>query len=402
MSWRETSPKMEKVAFLAAWRANEESMAELCRRFEISRKTGYKLVQRWREEEEGALVERSRAPGKCPHATDRPIVERIVAIRREHYTWGPKKILAYLRIHHPDEHHPACSTIGEILVREGLVEETRRLKAKATPIFAPPPLAPNEVWCVDYKGHFPTLDGTRCDPLTVTDSFSRLVLCCAALSPPIAMEEVKKRFVSIFRERGMPLIIKSDNGTPFASTGLALTRLSAWWIRLGISPRRIPPGKPQQNGQHERMHRVLKEETTRPTPAGSLAGQQLRFDEFVRIYNEVRPHEALDFQTPASIYTPSPREYREPKGGPQYPEGAEVRRVSKSGYVFWRKKPHYLSSALCGEDVRLVSHDEGGVLSVIYYKELVGRIDLLAGRVLGPDAGALPRTPEFDAFRPKQ
>jgi putative transposase len=197
-------------------------------------------------------------------------------------------------------------------------------------------------------------------------------------------------------------MIKTDNGAPFAATGLGLTRLSAWWIQLGISPRRIPPGKPQHNGRHERMHRVLKQETTRPHPAASLTGQQKRFDAFVCEYNLLRPHEGVDFATPASLYTDSPRPYPEKVTPPQYPEGSLVRRVKNQGSVRWQQHYYYLSAALAGQDVWLVPHEEEPVLSVIYYRELVGRVDLATGRVLGPDPGALPQTPEFAALWPLQ
>ena len=400
MPWKEMSPKMQKVAFLAAWRENTESMTELCRRFEISRKTGYSLVARWRAEEEGALVERSRAPRSCPHATPSAVREAVLALRRERPTWGPAKLRAWLMRKGPEQHWPAVSTIAVILSREGLVEESRRMRRRCCPVAAEPPLGPNDVWCVDYKGWFRTGDGTRCDPLTATDSFSRRIMCCVALTPPIATRQVKSIFADLFRERGMPLVIKSDNGSPFGATGLGLTQLSAWWIRLGISPRRIAPGKPQQNGAHERMHRVLKAETTRPRPAGSLVGQQHRFDEFVRVYNTERPHEALAMATPDSLYVLSPRPYPETTPAPEYDSDAVIRRVSSAGMVKWRKQQYYLSSALAGADVQLVSHEEEPMLSVIYYRELVGRIDLANRRVLGPDPGALPRTPGFTALKP--
>lgn len=401
MPWKETSPKMEKIAFLAAWRSNEESKAELCRRFGISRKTGYKLWERWREEEEGALCERSRAPRSCPHALPDAVRQALVELRREHPTWGPKKLRAFLLRRDPATSWPALSTIGDLLDREGLVEEARRIRRRACPIAALPPLGPHHVWCADYKGWFPTTNGTRCDPLTVTDSYSRMLLLCAALTQPIPTEKVIGCFTMIMRRHGMPLFLKTDNGPPFASVGLGLTRFACWLIQRGVSPRRIPPGKPQQNGQHEYMHRVLKAETTRPHPAASLAGQQQRFDEFQRKYNEERPHEALGMATPASRYSPSPRPFPEKIADPEYPEGATVHRVQKDGYLWWRHQYHFLSTALSGEWVRLVEHNEEPVLSVIYYQELVGRLDVGSGRILPPDPGALPQTPEFDALRSK-
>ena len=402
MPWKELSPKMHKVEFLAEWRKNDESMAELCRQFGISRKTGYKLIARWREEEEGALIEHSRAPLSHPNATPEPVRQAILGLRLKHPTWGPKKLREVLARWAPHIDWPALSTVGEIIAREGLVVPRRRHKSRACPHEALPPQGPNDQWCADYKGHFLTTNRTRCDPLTVTDSYSRMILCCAALSPPISTHQVQEIFTHLFRKHGLPLVIKSDNGAPFGATGLGLTRLSAWWIQLGISPRRIPPGKPQKNGRHERMHRVLKEETTRPHPAASLAGQQKRFDAFVREYTLLRPHEALDFATPASLYTNSPRPFPEKIAAPQYPESAFVRRVSSKGCIRWHKEHFYLSSALCGQDVWIVPHDEEPLLSIIYYRELLGRVDLVRRWVLGPDPGALPQTPEFTALWPLQ
>ena len=400
MTWKEMSPKMHKMEFLADWRKNDDSMRALCRKHGISPKTGYKLIARWREEEEGALIEHSRAPKSHPNATPEPVRQAIIGLRLKHPAWGPKKLRKFLQKYAPHIAWPALSTIGEMIRRQGLTHSCGRRKSRACPIEAMPPEGPNDQWCADYKGHFLTTNRTRCDPLTVTDSYSRMILCCAALSPPISTAQVQEIFARLFREHGLPRVIKSDNGAPFAATGLGLTRLSAWWIQLGISPRRIPPGKPQKNGRHERMHRVLKEETTRPHPAASLAGQQKRFDAFVRLYNVLRPHEALDFAAPASLYTDSPRPYPDKIAPPEYPEGELVRRVTNKGCIRWHKELFYLSSALCGQDVWIVPHDEEPVLSIIYYRELLGRVDLVRRRILGPDPGALPQTPEFTALWP--
>jgi transposase InsO family protein len=400
MTWKEMSPKMLKMEFLADWRKNDDSMVSLCRKHGISPKTVSKLIARWRDEQEGALIEHSRAPKSHPNATPEPVRQAIIGLRMKHKGWGPKKLRKFLQKYAGHIQWPALSTFGEILAREGLTASRGRPKSRACPHEALPPEAPNDVWGADYKGHFLTTNRTRCDPLTITDSYSRMILCCVALSPPISTREVQEIFTHLFRKHGLPLAIKSDNGAPFAATGLGLTRLSAWWIQLGISPRRIPPGKPQKNGRHERMHRVLKEETTRPRPAASLTGQQKRFDAFVREYNILRPHEALDFAMPASLYTDSPRPFPEKIAAPEYPEGALVRRVTSKGCIRWHKEQFYLSSALCGQDVWIVPHDEEPVLSVIYYRELLGRVDLMHRCVLGPDPGALPQTPEFTALWP--
>jgi transposase InsO family protein len=402
MPWKETSPKMEKMRFIVAWRANEESMAELCRRFGISRKTGYKIISRWREEQEGALAERSRAPRSCPWATPPEVCEEILALRRERPTWGPKKLLARLQRDQPERCWPALSTVGQVLRRAGLVEEQRR-RRRACPLRAGAAAAANGKWCADFKGHFLTQNNTRCDPLTVSDDFSRYLLACRALSPPISTEQVVAIFTELFREHGMPEAIQTDNGPPFAAAGgLGLTRLSAWWIRLGISPRRIEPGKPQQNGRHERMHRTLKAETLRPAPAASIDGQQRRFDEFRQDYNAQRPHEGVGLKTPASLFTPSPRPFPEALPTPHYDEGAIIRRISKNGMLRWRKQHYFFTTVLTGQDVRVVPHEEEPVLSIIYYSELIGRIDLRTRRVCGPDRSALPPGLEFFALEPKR
>lgn len=404
MPWKELSPKMQKIEFLAAWRGNLESKAELCRRFGVSRKTGYKLWRRWREEEEEALCPRSRAPLRCPHAMEEQVRLAIIELRRSHPSWGPKKLRACLERKDPQGRWPALSTIGDLLDREGLVEESRRLRRRHAQPGEPCtlPRAPGELWSADFKGWFLTQNGTRCDPLTVTDSFSRCLLVLRAMTPPIATKDVIAHFTGAFREHGLPLALRTDNGPPFATTGLGVTHFSAWLISLGISPRRIPPGKPQKNGQHEYMHRVLKAETLRPRPAASLEGQQARFDAFLGYYNLERPHEGIGLVTPGSLHARSERGFPEKIGAPEYPEGALVRRVHPAGTIKWRGRNHFLSSALAGRDVRLVEHGEEPVLGIIYYTELLGRLDVRSGAILPPDAGALPRTPEFCAWGPTQ
>ena len=401
MPWNETSPVFEKALFVSEWFKNEVTKCELCERFGVSRKAGYELMARWRSEGDAAFAGRSRAPRNSPNAVSPEVRKAIIALRVERPTWGPKKLLACLRLRFPEVCWPSGSTAGEILRGAGLTEPQRR-RRRASPRRGEVARTPNDKWCADFKGNFLVQNKTRCDPLTVTDDFSRMLLGCWAMSPPVSTHQVIGHFTSLFREYGMPLTIQTDNGPPFSAAGpLGLTHLSTWWIRCGISPRRIEPGKPQQNGRHERMHRTLKAEAICP-PAGSIDGQQRRFDAFRKDYDFERPHEGIGLVTPASLYVPSLRAFPEQIPDPEYGEDAIIRRVSHQGCIKWRREAYFFSSTLAHEHVRLVPHDEEPIISVIYYRELVGRIDLKQQIALPPDPGALPQTPEFSAFRPMQ
>lgn len=300
MPWKETSPMDQRTRFVADHLRNALSITELCELYSVSRKTGYKWIDRYLKYGPAGLEERSRRPRCSPNQTSEEIVRALLEARRRHPQWGGKKLLALLHKRHPRWSLPGRSTACDILKRHGMVplrRQRRRLghPGKPTSLI----LAPNDVWSADYKGQFRTGDGQYCYPLTVADGFSRYLLGCQALGST-AVAEAKPIFTRLFKEYGLPTRIRTDNGVPFATPTLGrLSRLSAWWVRLGILPEFIEPGHPAQNGRHERMHRTLKAETTRPA-AGSLAAQQRRFNSFREEFNHERPHEALDQRPPAA------------------------------------------------------------------------------------------------------
>ncbi len=278
-------------------------MTELCEIYGVSRQTGYEWLRRYREHGLEALGDQHRAPRRHPNQTSNAIEEMVLGLREQRMTWGPRKLKRVLEREFPDQTWPAASTIGTMLQRAGLVRERR--KRRRVPPYTQPfatASAPNRVWCADFKGWFRTRDGERMDPLTITDAHSRYLLRCQAVEKTDTAR-VQAVFEAAFRDYGMPERIRSDNGAPFASRALAgLSRLSAWWMKLGIVPERIQAGHPEQNGRHERMHRTLKQETASP-PARNRRAQQRSFNQFRREYNHVRPHEALDMQTPVAVYT---------------------------------------------------------------------------------------------------
>lgn len=308
MPWKETRT-MDARGELVGLVEEGESVAEAARLCGVSRKTAHKWLERYRDGGLAALADRSRAPKSHPNALGDEVVERIVALRSVHPTWGPRKLMHWLRTNEPSGTWPAASTIGTLLKERGLTarpKQRRPLKPYTQPLAHC--TQSNRVWCADFKGWFLAGDGKRCDPLTISDGYSRFLLRVQGLARP-TLEAVRPLFHATLREYGLPCAIRTDNGVPFASTsGIGLSRLAVSFIDLGITPERIRPGKPQENGRHERMHRTLKSETLRP-PADTLRKQQRRFDQFQHEYNHVRPHQALEYETPAHIYTPSPRPY---------------------------------------------------------------------------------------------
>lgn len=358
MPWNELLPMDQKTQFLSEYRRGSLSLAELCRRYEVSRKTGYKWIGRYDVEGPSGLVDRSRRPHSHPLRTPEAVRAAIIDARRRHPSWGAKKLLKVLSKAHPDIEWPSRRTTCEILAREGLVRRrvhrrTRSHPGKPTTVAT----APNQLWCADFKGEFKTLDGRYCYPLTVTDAYSRYLIGCLAL-PSTASAPTQAAFRQWFRRYGLPARIKSDNGTPFASTALGrLSPLSVWWIRLGVLPELIEPGKPQQNGQHERMHRTLKAEATRP-PAATLSAQQRRFDSFRREFNYVRPHEALELETPATRFQASPRRLPSVLEPLSYPAHYETRLVSKNGGMRWRSQWVAVSTTVAGQLVGLEAVDD--------------------------------------------
>jgi len=360
MPWKEVNPMQQRVLFIADYLRQISSLTTLCADYGISRKTGYKWIQRFEHAGIEGLQEQSRRPGTCPAQTPYRIQQAIIELRQQYrYTPGAKKLRVLLAQRYPDEVIPCKSTIYNILHQAGLVE-TRRRKRRVSPY--PQPFAPvkdvGELWSVDYKGQFKLGNGQWCYPLTVMEHQSRYLCCCKALKGP-RLKDTQSAFIRLFKEHGLPRRIRSDNGIPFASTARGgLSQLSLWWIKLGILPERIEPGKPQQNGRHERMHRTLKQVATRP-PSRSMRAQQRRFDAFCEEYNHQRPHEALQQQTPASRYTRSPRVYPKQLPRLRYPDYYEVRKVSSNGVVYWRNKLVYISHLLKDEEIGLEEIDDG-------------------------------------------
>ncbi|HSD21772.1 MAG TPA: IS481 family transposase [Anaeromyxobacter sp.] len=382
MPWMETHPVLQRHEFIASLLRGEESMAELCQRFGISRKTGYKWKERFEALGPGGLDDLPRIAKTFPHRTTAQVERQLVALKRKHPSWGPKKLVALLRGRFPDLVAPAASTAGDILKRHGLVEPRRR-PARRPRLWKSPPLqpvtAPNDTWSIDFKGHFRLSNRAYCYPLTVQDNFSRYLLRCVAL-PGIDSGPVEVVLDAAFREFGLPRAIRSDNGTPFAANRgcLGLSALSLWWLKLGIRPERIERGRPQQNGRHERMHRTLKAETTRP-PTRSFSAQQTAFDDFRREYNEDRPHEALQQQRPADVYRRSPRAMPKKLPALEYPTTHEVRRVAWNGNFSYEGQRYYLTAVLAGENVGLTPLDDSN--RQLWIGELpVGYIDLRTRR----------------------
>jgi putative transposase len=349
----------ERFKFIQECRSAEESFVELCRRYGVSRKTGYKWLRRYESEGLDGLRDQSRASDGHPNEVLEEVAQEVLNLRRQHPHWGPLKLRARLERVAPEIVWPAASTIGEMLKRAGLTVP-RKHRRKATPSQSPlsHATAANQVWCADFKGWFRCGDGRRCDPLTMTDGYSRFLLRCQALE---GMEEriAQGGMEAAFREYGLPAAIRTDNGEPFGSVGLGgLSRLSVWWIKLGIQPERIQPGKPQQNGRHERMHRSLKQATAQP-PATNLRAQQKSFDAFRREYNWERPHEALEMKTPAELYAASSRCYPSRLGDPEYSGEWEVRSVGPCGTMRWRNAKIFVGKVLAGEVIGMEPVGDG-------------------------------------------
>lgn len=358
MPWNVSDVVEQRSGFLDDYDSDAYSMAELCRMYEISRQTGYKLLKRREQEGAAGLLDRSRAPHRHPNQTPRWQEDMIVELRREHPRWGPKKLLWRLERDYPAIGWPVASTIGDLLHREGLTMPRR--KRRRTPPYTEPFVAaqrPNLVWCMDFKGHFRTRDGERIDPFTLSDACSRFLLRCQAVDPTDT-EQVLAVLEAAFREYGLPHAIRSDNGPPFATRAVAgLSRLSVYLIKLGIVPERIQPGHPEQNGRLERLHRTLKAETASP-PAATRRAQQQAFNRFRREYNQERPHEALGQRTPASCYSVSLRAYPARVPEPEYDSSMKVRRVHVRGQFKWKDHKVFLTESLAGEAVGLEQIDE--------------------------------------------
>jgi transposase InsO family protein len=374
MPWQELLPMDLRMRFIADWQTGGWPMTELCATYQVSRKTGYKWVARYRARGPQGLHDQSRRPHHSPSATAPDVVAALVTARRQHPRWGPRKLLRVLRRRQPTRCWPARSTVCALLKAEGLVQARRRRSRPGAPSrWRAPITAPNQVWTTDFKGEFRTGDGVYCYPLTIRDAFSRFVLRCDALRGP-TYEATRAQFRRAFAAYGLPARIRSDNGTPFAGSGLVrLSRLAVWWLRLGIGLDRIAPGHPEQNGAHEQFHAVLKAHTARP-PARHAAAQQQRFRRFCTEYNHERPHEALGDEPPAHYYRPSPRPLPRHLPPVVYPGHFAIRRVSPIGQVSWNRQLVFLSAALAGEDVGFEEVDDG--LWTVYFVSLpLGRFD---------------------------
>lgn len=356
-----------------------ERMTDLCREFGISRKTGYKIWNRYQAGGVDSLFDESRRPERTPHKTPEPIVELIVGLKKQYPTWGAKKLRDKLRERHAGVRVPAVSTVHEVLRREGLVKARKR-RPRATSTYVTGvgvSEGPNQIWSTDYKGQFRLGNRNYCYPLTICDHFSRYFLACEALESTASVP-ARVVFDAVFREYGLPRVIRSDNGVPFASRGLGgISRLSAWWLKLGIVPERIEPGHPEQNGRHERLHRTLKKETARPS-APTLLQQQERFDAFRVQYNQERPHEAIDLKRPAELYCSSTRPYDGTTPEPSYPLHDLVRRVAHGGSLLLHRTRFQLGRALDGELVGLRELDDGRWLVSFTHVDL-GHLDVARG-----------------------
>jgi transposase InsO family protein len=364
----------ERLRFVAKL-LDGEPMAEVCREFGISRKTGYKIFTRYRDHGAEALCDRSRRPVRYANQLPAQIERLIVSLKQDKPHWGARKIRELLvRRLDGDLRIPAKSTIHAVLHRHGLVRALRRPRQRAHGTALSPGTAPNDLWCADFKGEFKLGNGRYCYPLTVTDYASRYLLLCEALES-VREDTAITAFEQLFRERGLPTAIRSDNGVPFASPNALfnLSKLSVWWLRLGVGLERIQPGHPQQNGRHERMHLTLKQEATRPPGMNSLQ-QQARFEAFVREFNFERPHEALAMKTPAAVYAPAPRPYQ---GLPEltYPMHDRDVVVTACGRICMYRKRINLSHVLAGQRVGIKEVDEGiWLVSFMHYD--LGYIDL--------------------------
>lgn len=361
MSWKVSCVMDERLRFIGEATKGTDSMTSLCTKYGISRKTGYKWLERYRREGLDGLKERSRAPHHQPHAVCGEVIQAILARRDRKPTEGPLKIRVHLQRVHPQLPCPSSSTIAEILKTHGRVKRRRRRNPAG--IAAPAqPLAgythPNAAWCADFKGWFRVRNGAKCTPLTISDAHSRFLLVCQGLHAGLGFTDVRPLFETAFREYGMPEVIRTDNGAPFGSTGIGgLSRLSVWFLQLAIRPEHIRPAHPQDNGRHERMHRTLKEATAKP-PHASLRAQQRAFDRFRAYYNDERPHQALGQVPPAAVYRNSNRPFPKRLLTPEYPREWKVRKVKHKGGIMWNGHELFIGQALTGCHVGLKPVDD--------------------------------------------
>lgn len=382
-------PMTERLKFLHEFTATGANRSEVCARYGISRRTGYKWLKRLEEAGPAGLADRSHAPHRQPHATKQHVRERLLEARRKHPTWGPKKLLALLHRCEPRLKLPAPSTVGYLLKREGLIIARKRRRRVRITTPRGPAIRPNQVWCADFKGDFKLRNGQRCYPLTITDLATRMLIACVALPGPTT-EGARKVFERVFRRYGLPEAIRTDNGIPFATTnGLGgLSELNVWWLRLGIRHERIDLGHPEQNGAHERMHRTLKDEAVFPV-LQDTAAQQRRFDRFRRSFNHVRPHEALGQRPPAGLYRRSARTFVRAPPDFEYPAHMDTRTVSVRGMISLEGREVWVSEALHHQRVGLEQVSRNRWL--LYVGQLcIGEIGS-SFEVISPEAALLKR-----------
>lgn len=381
MPWKETCAMNQRVQFVADWLSGDYTKRALCDGYGISRPTGDKWIKRYELFGVEGLNECSRAPHTHPNQVPDAIRQRILDTKLAHQSWGPKKVMDLLRMIDTEERWPADSTAGEILKRAGLVRPRRR-RRRTAPYTEPFGACdrPNRVWSADFKGDFALAGKKRCYPLTISDNYSRYLLECRGLVRP-TYKAVRPWFEWIFREMGLPDAIRTDNGVPFASLAAGgLSSLSKWFIQLGIRPERIRPGRPDQNGRHERMHRSLKAAAVEPGRY-MLSEQQQRFDAFMHEYNNLRSHESLGRKTPASFYTPSERPYPVKLEPVRYDDAVTVRSVRHNGQIKWKGRLLYVSEVLAKEPIGLTQVDNDR-WELRYSFHLLGHIDEKAGIIV--------------------
>lgn len=378
MPWLETVPMDQRSRFIDAYLAGGFTMTELCARFQVSRRIGYKWVARYDAEGRKGLADRSRAPHRCPHKVPDEVVALLCQARRKHTDWGPEKLMDWLRPKYPRVNWPAISTASDVLKRAGLIKPRRRRYRATHPGVVPPNTrAPNDLWTADFKGQFRTGDGEYCYPLTVADLHARYLLACQGLRSTQTLA-VHSHFERLFREFGLPRAIRTDNGVPFATTGLhGLSTLSVWWMRLGIQHQRIQPASPHQNGAHERMHKTLKRGAIHPARA-TLASQQRAFNAFRTEYNDERPHQSLKGATPSSRYRASSRPFPTILPPIEYPSHFTVKPVTAAGTFRLGDRLYFISNALRHYPIGLEETDDG-LWSLYFCHVLLARVNQRAG-----------------------
>ena len=381
MPWKGVTVTEQRQRFLEDYQLNYYSITELAERFCISRKTAHKWINRFEMNGHSGFHELSRRPRCSPYQTDKGIVEALVKTRKAHPRWGPKKLLDLMQKRNPERKLPAISTAALILKRNELVKPRRRYRRAHPGCPKSVPAGPNDIWAADYKGQFRLKNGKYCFPLTVSDLSTRFILGIDA-HPAISLEKTFAYFRGLFETYGLPNRIRTDNGVPFASNALArLSQLSVWFIKLGIYPELIEPGKPQQNGVHERMHRTLKEEATIP-PASSLRAQQKKFDLFREEFNDVRPHEAIGMKRPAQIYQASERRMPKRIETYDYPAHFLVRRVSRAGTIRMFHNQVFVSNTL-QEDYVGLEEVADAVYDLYFCFYQIGRYELQLNKIQG-------------------